>query len=170
MLEPAGGFGKFVLVILSFSIIGTCSRELYTLANDFQILIPSAHRIPRIAWVIVTAGIIIGVAIGAVKNFYTSLSNLMNFIGYFSSSYVAVVLLEWWYFRKANPASYDHAIWDDASQLPWGIAATLSVFVPWGLIGKHHLPSLSLSLLLWQICLLVASSMHGRDVVHWPFC
>jgi purine-cytosine permease-like protein len=136
MLAPAGHFGKFILVILSFSVIGTCSRELYTLANDFQILIPKAHRIPRFVWVIITSGIILGVAIGAVKSFYASLTNLMYFIGYFSSSYVAVVLLEWWYFRKANPASYDHAIWDDASQLPLGIAATLAVFLPWGLVGE----------------------------------
>lgn len=136
MLAPAGGFGKFVLVILSFSVVGTCSRELYTVANDFQILIPKAHKIPRFVWVIITTGIILGVSEGAVKSFYASLKNLLFFIGYFSSSYVAVVLLEWWYFRKANPASYDHAIWDNAKELPLGIAGTLAVFVPWALIGK----------------------------------
>jgi purine-cytosine permease-like protein len=41
MLAPAGRFGKFVLVILSFSVIGICSRELYQIANDFQKLIRS---------------------------------------------------------------------------------------------------------------------------------
>ena len=135
MLEPAGQFGKFVLVILSFSVMGTCARELYTIGNNFQILIPKAHKIPRFVWVIITSGIILGVAIGAVKSFYSSLVNLMYFIGYFSSSYVAVCLLEWWYFRKGDPASYDRAIWDNSKELPLGIAATLAVFVPWALVG-----------------------------------
>lgn len=139
MLEPAGGFGEFVLVIFAFSVLGTCSREIYTIANDFQILIPKAHKIPRIFWVVVSGGIILGVAIGAVGHFYSSLVNFMYFIGYFSSSYVAVVLLEWGYFRKVNPASYDHAIWDSAKDLPWGIAATLATFVPWALVGKSCL-------------------------------
>jgi purine-cytosine permease-like protein len=135
MLAPAGRFGGFILVILSFSVIGTRSRELYTIANDFQILIPKAHKVPRFVWVIITSGIILGVAIGAVKSFYASLVDLMYFIGYFSSSYVAIVLLEWSYCRKANPASYDHAIWDNAQELPLGIAATIAFSLPWALVG-----------------------------------
>jgi NCS1 nucleoside transporter family len=134
MLEPAGGFGKFILVILTFSVLGTCSREIYTIANDFQILIPKAHIIPRIIWVIVSGGLILGIAIGAVGHFYTGLVNLIYFIGYFSTSYVAVILLEWWWFRKADPKSYDHSIWDSPRELPWGIAATLTVFLPWALV------------------------------------
>jgi purine-cytosine permease-like protein len=135
MLAPAGRSGKFILVILSFSVIGTCSLELYTIANDIQILIPKAHKVPRFVWVIITSGIILGVAIGAVRSFYASLVGLMYFIGYFSLSYVAIALLEWAYFRKANPASYDHAIWDNAKELPLGIAATIAFFLPWALVG-----------------------------------
>jgi purine-cytosine permease-like protein len=135
ILAPAGRFGKFVLVILSFSVVmGACSRELYTVANDFQVLIPKAHKALRFVWVIITSGIILGVAIGAVESFYASLVDLMYFIGYSSSSYVAIVMLEWGYFRKADPASYNHAIWDNAKKLPLGIAATIAFILPWALV------------------------------------
>jgi purine-cytosine permease-like protein len=107
-------------------------------------LIPKAHKIPRIVWVIFTAGLIIGLTEGAVQSFYASLKNLINFIGYFSGSYVTVILIEFLYFRKGDPHSYDHAIWEDAKRLPPGIAATIATFVPWALIGSFlPFPNLS---------------------------
>jgi len=139
MLAPAGGFGKFILVLLSFAVVGTCAREIYAVASDFQILIPKAHKVLRFVCVIVTTIIVIGVSEGAIRSFYSSLKNFLFFIGYFSSSYVSIVLLEWWYFRKANAASYDHAIWDNAKELPLGIAGTLAMFLPWALIGEFTL-------------------------------
>lgn len=81
MLEPAGHGGKFVPVMLAFSIIGTCAREIYTISVDFQVLIPKADKVPRFIWVLVTAGAIIGVGIGAVEHFYTALSSFLDFIG-----------------------------------------------------------------------------------------
>jgi hypothetical protein len=44
-------------------------------------------------------------------------------------------MLEWGYFRKADPASYNHAIWDNAKKLPLGIAATIAFILPWALVG-----------------------------------
>jgi purine-cytosine permease-like protein len=134
MLEPAGSGGKFVLVMLAFSVVGTCAREIYTISVDFQVLIPRADRIPRFIWVLITAGAIIGVAIGAVESFYTALSSFLDFIGYWSASYVAIVMLEFMYFRKNDADSYDITVWDTPSKLPLGIAASVAALVPWALV------------------------------------
>jgi purine-cytosine permease-like protein len=134
ILSPAGGFGKFILVILAFSVIGTCSREIYTVSVDFQVLIPKAHLIPRLFWVIITSSLIIGIAIGAVQSFYEALQSFLYFIGYWSASYVSIILLEFLYFRKGDPLTYDHSIWDSASKLPPGIAASAAVLLPWAAV------------------------------------
>lgn len=134
MLEDAGGFGKFILVVVAFSVLGSCGRDMYTISVDWQILVPKANKIPRLVWVIVTAGCVVGVAIGAVRSFYTALENFLYFIAYWSSSYVAVIMLEFMWFRKNRPESYDHEIWDTPSRLPPGIAATVASLVPWALV------------------------------------
>jgi purine-cytosine permease-like protein len=40
-------FGNFIMVIFNFSVLGTWSRELYTIGNDFQKLIAEANKVPR---------------------------------------------------------------------------------------------------------------------------
>jgi len=35
------------MVIFNFSVLGTWSRELYTIGNDFQKLIAEANKVPR---------------------------------------------------------------------------------------------------------------------------
>lgn len=134
MLEPAGKFGKFVLVLLAFSVVGTMSREIYTISVDFQVLIPKADKVPRLFWVLITAGAIIGVAVGAVEHFYTALSSFLDFIGYWCASYVVIIMIEFMYFRKGNPGSYDPLIWDSPSRLPPGVAAAAAALIPWALI------------------------------------
>jgi purine-cytosine permease-like protein len=133
MLEPVGG-GKFILVMLAFSVVGTCAREIYTISVDFQVLIPKADKIPRFIWVLVTGGAIIGVAIGAVEHFYTALTSFLDFIGYWSASYVAIIMLEFMYFRKNDTSSYDISIWDSPRKLPPGIAAAAAALIPWALV------------------------------------
>ncbi|KAL4798547.1 hypothetical protein BDV19DRAFT_386027 [Aspergillus venezuelensis] len=54
--------------------------------------------------------------------------------GYITGSSVTIYLVEWFYFRKADPANMDLAIWDTAGALPSGVAAAAAIFVPWALI------------------------------------
>lgn len=47
MLSPAGGFGKFLTVMLSLSVTANIACTLYSMCFNFQVLVPSFSRVPR---------------------------------------------------------------------------------------------------------------------------
>ena len=53
MLAPAGGFGKFVLVLLSLTLLGNLAATMYSTTLNFQILIPQLIVVPRYIFSIV---------------------------------------------------------------------------------------------------------------------
>ncbi|EAS31582.2 NCS1 nucleoside transporter [Coccidioides immitis RS] len=134
LIERLGGFGKFILVILAFSVVTTCARDLYTVSFNVPAILPPLRVVPRIVWAIVATGAMIGVAIAASASFLESMASFLHICGYTAGTNACIYLVEWFYFRKANPASMDPAIWDDARALPSGIAAAAATFIPWALI------------------------------------
>ncbi|KAI1433348.1 permease for cytosine/purines, uracil, thiamine, allantoin-domain-containing protein [Xylaria sp. CBS 124048] len=134
MLHPAGGFGKFVAVLLALSILGNLAASMYSISLDFQLLIPFFVRIPRFVFAIVYVVVAIPVAVYAARSFFDSMENFIYLIAYWSAAYVAVVAVEHFVFRKANPASYVPKHWDQPSQLPTGISAILAAGLSFGLV------------------------------------
>ncbi|KAF6787878.1 purine-cytosine permease fcy22, partial [Colletotrichum musicola] len=63
-----------------------------------------------------------------------SLENFIALIGYWSASFVGIVVAEHFVFRRANPAEYDAAIWNVPSELPWGVAAIGAAVLSFGLV------------------------------------
>lgn len=123
MLSSAGGFGKFVVVVLSLTLLGNTAGTMYAITLNFQSLIPPLIKVPRYIFAIVVTAIMIPVAIKAVAdNFFVSLENFVALIGYWSASYFGVATTEHLIFRR-NKGGYNHEIWCDASKLPWGLAA-----------------------------------------------
>lgn len=55
MLTPAGGFGKFVVVVLSLTLIGNLSATMYAITLNFQILVPQLMVVPRYVFSIIVA-------------------------------------------------------------------------------------------------------------------
>ncbi|KAG9723125.1 cytosine-purine permease, partial [Aureobasidium melanogenum] len=94
MLEPAGGFGKFVVVLLAFSLLGNIAATMYSITLNFQLLLPWMVRVPRFLFAIVITAIVIPVAIRAATSFFNNLENFIGVIGYWSSAFVAVVVIE----------------------------------------------------------------------------
>ena len=47
VLEPAGGFGKFLVVLLALTTPSQCAPSMYTACNSFMTLAPAFARIPR---------------------------------------------------------------------------------------------------------------------------
>ncbi|OLN83301.1 Purine-cytosine permease fcyB 2 [Colletotrichum chlorophyti] len=133
MLAPAGNFGKFILVLLAFTLLANISGTMYAITLNFQTLIPS-FRIPRYIFSIVVTAIIIPIAIKAAHDFFLSLENFIALIGYWSASFVGIVVAEHFVFRRANPKAYDVEIWDVASKLPSGAAAIGASVLSFGLI------------------------------------
>jgi NCS1 nucleoside transporter family len=136
MLHPAGGFGRFVTVVLAFSMLGNLSATMYSVTLNLQMLVPWFFRIPRIVFSIVITGIVIGVAVEAAKSFFLNLENFIGVIGYWSSAFIGIMLTEHLFFRRSSFGAYteDEDAWDDAKKLPPGLAAIGAFLLSFGLI------------------------------------
>lgn len=126
MLSPAGGFGKFIVVILALSLLGNCSGTMYAITLNLQTLIPWLVRVPRYLFAIVVTAVVIPVSIRAAFDFFNNLNNFVAIIGYWSAAFVGIVVVELHVFRHNRVDAFDHAIWSDARKLPWGAAALTS--------------------------------------------
>jgi purine-cytosine permease-like protein len=125
MLYPAGGFGRFVTVILAFSMLGNLSATMYSITLNLQMLVPWTFRVPRVLFSVIITGIVIGVAVEAAKSFFVNLENFLGVIGYWSAAFIGIVLVEHLLFRRWSFTAYtknEHA-WDDTKELPLGVAA-----------------------------------------------
>ncbi|KAL3454968.1 permease for cytosine/purines, uracil, thiamine, allantoin-domain-containing protein [Aspergillus heterothallicus] len=134
MLQPAGGFGKFVSVLLSFSLLGNLAASMYSITLNFQLLLPFFVRVPRFIWSIIYTAILIPVSVVAAKSFFTNLENFLYIIAYWSAAFVSVVAVEHFLFRRADCASYESGKWDRARQLPSGVAAVGGMALSFGLV------------------------------------
>jgi purine-cytosine permease-like protein len=47
MLSPVGGFGKFLMVLLSLSMTGNNAPTIYSMGIAFQTLVPPLATVPR---------------------------------------------------------------------------------------------------------------------------
>lgn len=139
MLSRAGGFGKFVVVVLSLTLLGNIAATMYSITLNFQILIPQLVVIPRYMFSIVVTAIVIPVSIKAATEFFASLENFIALIGYWSAAFVAVLIVEHNVFRKGRYDTYDHDSWNVASRLPLGVAALMASALSFALV----IPSMS---------------------------
>ena len=134
LVSRVGNFGKFILILLGLSIVTTSARDMYSMSLFTVAAVPWLRRVPRVLILCCAAGVMTGVAIAASRSFLPTLSTLVMLAGYMTGPTVCVFLIEYVYFRKADPKQLDHAIWNDASALPSGIPAIISSTVPWVLI------------------------------------
>ncbi|KAJ5674699.1 uncharacterized protein N7477_004633, partial [Penicillium maclennaniae] len=102
-LEPAGGFGKFLMVLAALSAI-------------------VVMRIPRI--ILVTFGFIVSIIVGcfAAMYFDSTLSTLLSVIGYWTVIHITVVMEEHFIFRHGWK-TYDWDAWNSPTGLPFRWAA-----------------------------------------------
>lgn len=134
MLTPAGGFGKFVVVILALSVIGNIAVSMYSISLNIQMFHPFFIRVPRSIFSVITTAVLIPVSIQAAKSFFDSLENFLGIISYWSASFVAIMVTEFIWFRKSDYSTYDHKIWNVGSKLPWGGAAISAGICSFGLV------------------------------------
>ncbi|KAF8804565.1 hypothetical protein BYT27DRAFT_7234511 [Phlegmacium glaucopus] len=126
VLAPAGGFGKFLLVLIALSTSSACAPTIYTF-------------VPRYVFTVMSTAILIPLAIIGAGHFYTVLVNILSVIGYWSTIFAAIILTEHFLFCKNNFNSYQIQDWDKPSKLPIGIAALLSFLGGFGIV----IPSMS---------------------------
>lgn len=134
MLTPAGGFGKFIVVLLALSVIGNIAISMYSVALNLQMLVPFFARVPRFVFTVVTMAIMIPFAIKAAEAWEASLENFLALIGYYAGCFDAVLIEELVVFRRLDFATYDHAVWNVGRKLPSGIAALGASILSFGLV------------------------------------
>ncbi|KAF4964865.1 hypothetical protein FSARC_7256 [Fusarium sarcochroum] len=134
MLEPAGGFGKFVLVVLALSVVGNMVLSSYSVALCLQMLVPAFAKVPRFFFIIVTLAIMIPMAIYAAAQWTESLENFLSVIGYWAGCFDAVIIEEFIIFRNKDYSSYDTKIWNEGRSLPTGLAAIGASIISLGLV------------------------------------
>jgi purine-cytosine permease-like protein len=134
MLAPAGGFGKFILVLLAVSVIGNINMSTYSVSLNLQMLLPHSARIPRFVFIFITLAIMIPCALKAAEEWEDSLTSFLSVIGYWAGCFDAVIILELVVFRKMDYTTFDHAIWNVGRKLPLGVAALGASICSMGLV------------------------------------
>jgi len=119
---PLNGFGTFLVIILSFSVIAGNIPNSYSLALSFQNVHPWFIKVPRWMWTSIGTVIYIGIAIAASYDFIDSLVTFMSLLSYFLAMYTIVVIEEHLIFRKRNWKNYDLDGWNNKLVLPLGYA------------------------------------------------
>lgn len=122
-LEPAGGFGKFLLVLAGLSSIPNNIPNNYSFALHAQNFGPWAIKVPRIAFV--TIGFVVATIVGCVASFSfeSSLLTVLSIVGYWTVIHLVVVAEEHIFFRRCRWSAYDFDAWANARLLPFGWAA-----------------------------------------------
>lgn len=123
MMSTTNGFRIFLLVVLSFSLLGNIAATSYSITLNFQMLVPVLYVVPRYLFAVLLTAIIIPVSINASANFFDSLENFIALIGYWTSAFVGILLVEHFVFRHGECGKYDPEIWNKGAKLPLGLAA-----------------------------------------------
>ncbi|GAA5837601.1 hypothetical protein JCM11251_002022 [Rhodosporidiobolus azoricus] len=144
LIVGAGGFGKFLLVLLAFSTISANIPNTYSGALCLQSLHPILMKVPRIFFVIIFTVIYLVIAIVGKDHFSEILSNFSAILAYYTAFLSAIIFWEIFYFRRSGgpieritgkPTNWDDVT--DYSKLPPGIAccATIACVIPFCVMG-----------------------------------
>ena len=165
-LAPAGGFGKFLLVLAGLSSIPNNIPNNYSFAMHAQNFGPWAIRIPRIA--LVTLGFVAAVVVGccAAEFFHDWLQTFLSIIGYWTVIHLVVIAEEHLIFRSRRWGRYDFDAWDKPALLPFG----------WGAIGAFCFGFLGAALgmkVTWYVGPVASLVWKGANIGHeltFGFC
>ncbi|GAA5902554.1 hypothetical protein JCM6882_009315 [Rhodosporidiobolus microsporus] len=127
-MEPMGNFRKFLLILFSLGIISNNAPTQYAFSLSIQIVFPFLTRVPRFVFPVVGTAIYLPIAIAGADSFAVALSNFLGLLGYWSSIFAVVLLIEHFLYRGGRFSSYNVDVWDRSSKLPLGLAALFASF------------------------------------------
>ncbi|KAJ3298138.1 hypothetical protein HDU79_000540, partial [Rhizoclosmatium sp. JEL0117] len=134
LLDTCGqGFGSFLLVLLSLSIIAGNIPNDYSRGLSLQLIGKLFSKVPRAVWTFLGAILYIVLAILSIDKFNTVLENFLLVVGYFQAPYIAILVTEHFFFKKGDFSQYNIEHWDSPRLLPLGAAAVVSLAI--GLVG-----------------------------------
>ncbi|KAH7910973.1 permease for cytosine/purines, uracil, thiamine, allantoin-domain-containing protein [Hygrophoropsis aurantiaca] len=120
VLEPVGGFGKFLTVLVALSIPSACAPSMYSFGTSFMAIHPWFSYVPRWAYVLISEGVLIPVAIIGAKKFYATFVDILSMIGYWSTCFSAIVIVDHVVCRRCSftERAYPIATWATPARLP----------------------------------------------------
>lgn len=139
MSSKAGGFGKFVTVLLGLGIVGNTAPSIYSFGLSMPAILPVLAVLPRFIFPIIAIAIIIPLAIVGATAFYGTLTSFTGVLAYWSALFVAVVCVDHIIIRRRDFSTYDVTIWNQWRKLPIGLAAIASAVLSLGIL----IPSIS---------------------------
>ncbi|CAG7920334.1 unnamed protein product [Penicillium olsonii] len=116
------GFAKFLLVLLVLSGIGVNVIAIYSGALSAQLFAPPCAKVPRAIWSFLVFAGVLALGIAGRNKLLDVLENFLSLLGYWNTSFFAILFIEHYYFRKGNLANYDLDAWNDSSRMPVGYA------------------------------------------------
>lgn len=175
--QPWGNFGKFVTVVLYFSLICNNIMNTYSVAFEFQLIDTKLARIPRWCWALLVTVIYLVLSLVGRNEFATIISNFLPMLGYWISMYITLLLEENLLFRSTDagkrlhrkefvdPKSwmylYNWDNWDKPKNITMGIAASLAFCC--GVIGAVA----GMNQVYWQGWIARKIGDHGGDIGFW---
>ncbi|KAF9057204.1 hypothetical protein BJ165DRAFT_1411590 [Panaeolus papilionaceus] len=133
-LSPTKGFGKFLMVLIALSTSCACAPTMYTFGISFMAMGPFFRKVPRYVFAIISEAILIPVAIIGAKKFYATLVDILSAIGYWSTIFAAIVLIEHFVFRRGDFGTYKVVDWNNSRNLPLGVAAVIAFLAAFGAV------------------------------------
>ncbi|KAJ9502721.1 Vitamin B6 transporter [Exophiala xenobiotica] len=128
---PLGAFGKFCAVIAALGGIANMIPPTYSSGVDFQMLNRYFDKIPRVIWNTLGVVIYFVCALAGRNHLGVIFTNFLALMGYWVAIWVAILLEEFFIFRKGKMSNYDWHVWNDRQKLPVGIAALIAFLVGW---------------------------------------
>lgn len=132
-LSPWGGGGKFLMVVLSLSVIANNVPNTYSAALSIQALGKPFQRVPRFLWTVLVFIIYTVAGVAGRESFSAILSNLMSILSYWTAFFIVVVAEEHFLFRRPSQGGYNLEDYATPSKLPPGYAGLLAMAC--GIVG-----------------------------------
>ncbi|KAJ5856416.1 uncharacterized protein N7529_010360 [Penicillium soppii] len=142
------GFAKFLLVLLVLSGIGVNVIAIYSGALSAQLFAPPFAKVPRVIWSFLVFAGVLALGIAGRNQLLAVLENFLSLLGYWNTSFFAILFIEHYYFRKGSLANYDLDAWNDPSRMPVGyagLAAFLCGAAGWivGMVETYYVGALA---------------------------
>ena len=130
VLQPLGGSGTFLLLLLALSIIANNIPNDYSLGLSMQVLGKAFQHVHRAVWTLAGAVVYVILALLLAGNFNSTLNSFLLLVAYWLGPWSIILILEHFVFRHGR---YNLNDWNNPRLLPTGWAAIVSMVI--GLFG-----------------------------------
>jgi len=132
VVNPLGGFGTFILVLLALSVVANNIPNDYSLGLSMQVLGKTFQLVKRYIWTLIGAVVYVAIALIGSSNFSGTLEHFLLLIAYWLGPWAIILVIEHFVFRRGR---YNVDDWNTPSRLPIGWAAIVSMVI--GLVGVY---------------------------------